>query len=46
MPNPILSKSEQPLCLECNHEFGISYLMTNFDHPVCDRCKYVIFIYI
>ncbi|KAL5243227.1 hypothetical protein ACI65C_010637 [Semiaphis heraclei] len=39
MPNPILSKTEQPLCLECNHEFGISYLMTNFDHPVCDRCK-------
>uniref|UniRef100_A0A2H8TKX6 DNA repair protein complementing XP-A cells n=1 Tax=Melanaphis sacchari TaxID=742174 RepID=A0A2H8TKX6_9HEMI len=38
-PNPILSKIEQPLCLECNHEFGISYLMTNFDHPVCDRCK-------
>lgn len=38
-PNPILSKAEQPLCLECNHEFGISYLMTNFDHPVCDRCK-------
>ncbi|CAI6350184.1 unnamed protein product [Macrosiphum euphorbiae] len=39
MANPILSKTEQPICLECNHEFGISYLMTNFDHSVCDRCK-------
>ncbi|XP_025416959.1 DNA repair protein complementing XP-A cells homolog isoform X2 [Sipha flava] len=38
-PNPILLKSEQPNCLECNQEFGISFLMTNFDHPVCDRCK-------
>ncbi|XP_050432233.1 DNA repair protein complementing XP-A cells homolog [Adelges cooleyi] len=37
--NPIISKSEQPTCLECNEEFGISYLLTNFDHPVCDRCK-------
>jgi len=46
MPNPILSKTEQPLCLECKHEFGISYLMTNFDHPVCDRCKCVINMYI
>ncbi|VVC32580.1 Putative DNA-binding domain,XPA, conserved site,XPA,XPA C- terminal,Zinc finger, XPA-type, conserved [Cinara cedri] len=38
-PNPILPKTEQPTCIECNQEFGISYLMTHFDHPVCDRCK-------
>ncbi|XP_050539822.1 DNA repair protein complementing XP-A cells homolog [Daktulosphaira vitifoliae] len=37
--NPIISKLEQPVCLECNDEFGLSYLMTHFDHPVCDACK-------
>ena len=29
----------RPTCLECSEQFGESYLLTSFDHEVCDKCK-------
>nr|ACO15010.1 DNA-repair protein complementing XP-A cells homolog [Caligus clemensi] len=28
-----------PECLECEEELSESYLLTTFDHPICDKCK-------
>jgi hypothetical protein len=31
---------DRPICKECKEEFDDSYLFQNFDHPVCDSCRY------
>jgi len=37
-PAPII-EPDRPTCLECSEQFGESYLLTSFDHEVCDKCK-------
>lgn len=31
--------TDAPNCQDCGLSFSESYLLLNFDHPVCDRCK-------
>ncbi|KAF4519165.1 hypothetical protein B566_EDAN008228 [Ephemera danica] len=37
-PPPFI-EPERPSCEECSEKFIESFLMTNFDHPVCDKCR-------
>ncbi|XP_041975088.1 DNA repair protein complementing XP-A cells homolog isoform X2 [Aricia agestis] len=38
-PAPIVDRTEQPNCLECNKPIAQSYLLDTFDYPVCDNCR-------
>lgn len=38
-PAPVM-EPDRPICKECKEEFDDSYLFQNFDHPVCDSCRY------
>ncbi|RZF44736.1 hypothetical protein LSTR_LSTR000688 [Laodelphax striatellus] len=38
MPEP-LKDSDRPNCEECNEKFGASFLLQNFNYPVCDNCR-------
>ena len=38
LPAPLMPP-DQPSCEECDKDFGDSYLLRTFDHPVCDECK-------
>ncbi|KAK7078248.1 hypothetical protein SK128_014931 [Halocaridina rubra] len=37
-PGPLIEE-DRPNCLECDKLFNNSYLLHNFDHPVCDECR-------
>ncbi|KAG7176617.1 DNA repair protein complementing XP-A cells-less [Homarus americanus] len=37
-PGPLL-EIDRPHCLECEKPFDNSFLLQNFDHPTCDKCK-------
>lgn len=37
--HPPIMELERPFCLECGKKFPDSFLLQNFDHPVCDNCR-------
>ncbi|KAH9520159.1 hypothetical protein Btru_060145 [Bulinus truncatus] len=37
-PGPVI-EGDNLFCEECNKEFLDSYLLSKFDHPVCDSCR-------
>ncbi|CAK1601510.1 unnamed protein product [Parnassius mnemosyne] len=38
-PAPLVHRTEQPRCLECDRLFPQSYLFDTFDYSVCDECR-------
>lgn len=39
---PPIFEPDRPACETCNKTFAKSWLFDNFDHKVCDDCKYVV----